>query len=76
MTPTVENANPCPFCGSTQIIQTWTERDEKLILYCMQCEACGPAALTMDEAIRRWNAAPVAHVGGEAQGQTSLPQLS
>ena len=52
-----ENKKPCPFCASTDLrIEEWLMREhiEKAV-YCNNCGAQGPNALSVGDAVEMWN---------------------
>ena len=45
---------PCPFCGGSDL---WINSDlEPKFMACRTCWAFGPTALTVTQAVERWNA--------------------
>jgi len=48
---------PCPKCGSTEIHQTYVNRDTEKLKYCNQCNYLGPTAPTYEKAAELWNEA-------------------
>jgi len=49
----MDELKPCPFCGSSDIAESrwvsgWT-------ICCYDCDAEGPHALTIKEAVEKWN---------------------
>jgi hypothetical protein len=44
----MQKPNPCPFCGSTQLVVYQS-------VHCGNCACVGPQASSVDEAIHKWN---------------------
>ena len=46
----------CPFCGSSsQVVRRHPEMGRRECVVCENCNACGPASNSQDNAIRAWN---------------------
>jgi len=48
---------PCPFCGSTEVVVKHWGRENKMFVACKRCQACGPAKTYTEDAVKAWNAA-------------------
>ena len=47
----------CPKCRSTEIHQTYVNKDTEKLKYCNQCNYLGPTAPTYERAAELWNEA-------------------
>ena len=48
---------PCPFCGSTELLPTWDEWQNGIVV-CLNCQCAGPPAPTRAQAVQEWNKRP------------------
>lgn len=70
--------NPCPFCGSASIERVERDTGEKIIHFygCTNCNALGPDARDVEQALARWNlrmSGPVRIAEGEANAALRIP---
>jgi Lar family restriction alleviation protein len=56
--PIEMSAQPCPFCGSTQLIIERDKQPINIYICCDNCNTQGPDADSLDEALHKWNWRP------------------